>query len=249
MGSGASSASPLRAAIAETSEEDLKAALNAMKPEDLARFSNMVDEAGKAAEAAPKAPTFEKAPMEVPGISREEELPKRSIVSIAPPAGRPRSAEMKKKVAPVTAIAGETKQEAPPTAIASETKQDIKPETSKAGAEVAAPTEEGTPGTDKGNQEAAATKIQAIQRGKVARRSVSQAGEDKTEDAPKDEQAPTVTKDEVKPSTPQAVAHFPEADVKAEAPKTDAENAIASKLENKTQEPAMAEHTEAMAEK
>lgn len=102
MGSGASSAA--KAGISSTSAKELHEAFKSMSPEELARFSTLVDEASKEADSKPTPPTFEKPPMAVPGISKEFEEPsRRSLVSTSLPAGRPRSADGKKAAsAPAT---------------------------------------------------------------------------------------------------------------------------------------------------
>merc|ERR1711870_125380 len=92
--------------IANSSAEELQEAFKSMSSEDRARFANLVDEASKEAENKPKPPTFEKPPMAVPGISKEWDEPStRAPVSIAPPVGRPRSADLKKSTSVPVACA------------------------------------------------------------------------------------------------------------------------------------------------
>lgn len=245
MGSGASSASALRAGIAATSEEDLKSAFNALSPDELARLNNLVQEV----EETPKLPTFEKPPMEVPGISKEEALPKRAVAAIEPPAGRPRSAEMKKKQTPA---AGNS----------SEKEQVTKPEVPMADSEIKImPNQDGKTDLDKVGREAAATKIQAVHRGKASRRQ-AEAGPIVTKDEPMaekpkadaDAQQEDKVGQEAAATKIQAVhrgkAARRQASQTGEDKQADGQNIIASKLEKQQiEEPLIAEHTEAMAEK
>jgi len=245
MGSGASSVSALRAGIAATSEEDLKSAFNALSPDELARLSNLVQEV----EETPKLPTFEKPPMVVPGISKEEALPKRPVAAIDPPAGRPRSAEMRKK-------------EAPAAGNGSEKEKGTKPGVPMADAEITImPTNDGKTNVDKVGREAAATKIQAVHRGKAARRQAD-AGPIVTKDEPTaekpkadaDDQQGDKAGQEAAATKIQAVhrgkAARRQASQTGEDNQADGQNIIASKLEKQQiEEPLIAEHTEAMAEK
>lgn len=263
MGSGASSA-----AVGATSQDDLKSVLETMSPEERARLTNLLQEVEQTAESGTdckaeeiaKAPTFEKAPMVVPGISKEEALPKRGLVSIAPPAGRPRSAEMTKRAIPATGneckddqvLKEEPKAEQAKEQIAP---QDMEQDTSRADAEAKGlPIDEAKANADNVETVMQDTSVEAPSADAKGKSLPTQGAKVVTGEA---HQTPIAAKEET--VNDEAKTQMPKTDVDADkdpsklvktvASTEDSENTASSKLEQKREEPTIAEHTEIVSEK